>query len=101
METVCLFGAFWDHIQLRGTVAWQVTALVLGVLAVVTIGVLYVKESARLGPAPRMGMAMLRAVIVLLVAFLLTRPVWTDEDESTKTRPVGVLIDVSLSMDNK
>src|SRR5205809_827196 len=53
METVCLFGAFWDHIQLRGTVAWQVTALVLGVLAVVTIGVLYVKESARLGPAPR------------------------------------------------
>src|SRR5262245_9303952 len=76
-------------------------AVVLGLLAVVAVGALYVKEAGRLGVASRLVMACVRMAIVLTVAFLLLRPVWVAEDKGSRTRPVGVLIDVSKSMDSK
>ena len=42
-------------------------ALVLGLLAVVAVGVLYVKEAGRLGIGTRIGMACVRMAIVLFV----------------------------------
>jgi hypothetical protein len=96
-----LFALFSiPDLQARGWFpAWL--ALVLGVLAVAVVGVLYVKEAGRLSVATRAGMAALRVLIVLLVAFLLVRPVLVTEDRGAKPRPVGVLVDVSQSMDSK
>jgi hypothetical protein len=89
-----------SQLQLRGWfppwLAW-----LLGGLAVAAIVVLYVKEAGRLGVPTRVALATVRAVIVLVVAWLLQRPVWVSEQEERKPRPVAILVDVSQSMGNK
>ncbi|MDB5309636.1 MAG: hypothetical protein JWO38_3838 [Gemmataceae bacterium] len=76
-------------------------AFLLGIAAVAAVGVLYVREAGRLGFAPRSTMAMIRITIVVVVAFLLLRPVWVREYKGEKRRPVAVLVDVSQSMASK
>jgi len=87
-------------LQARGWVPpWL--ALLLGIAAVGAVGVLYVKEAGRLGVTTRVALASVRMLLVLLVAFLLVRPVLVKDDRGARTRPVGMLIDVSESMDSK
>jgi hypothetical protein len=76
-------------------------AIVLGVAAVVAVAALYVKEAGRLGVLPRVVMASVRVAIVLVVAFLLLRPVVVREDKGEEVRRIGVLVDASESMNNK
>lgn len=97
MYTVFAFAPLFGELQRRGWFPLWL-ALALGVLAVVIVGVLYVKEAGRIGALPRAVMALVRTAVVLLIAFLLMRPVWVSKKETTKTRPVAVLIDVSQSM---
>ena len=75
--------------------------LVFGLAAVIAVGVLYVRESARIGFLPRSTMALLRFSIVVTVAFLLLRPVWVREEKGDRRRPVALLVDVSQSMTSK
>jgi len=65
------------------------------------VGVLYVKEAGRLGVATRVALASVRVMLLLLVAFLLVRPVLVADDRGARVRPLGVLIDVSESMKSK
>lgn len=98
MHTV--FAFLWiSELQLRGSFPGLVAG-VLGALAAVAVIVLYVRESGKIAIAPRVVMAVLRTVIVVLVALLLMRPVLVSEQKRDKVRPVAVLIDVSQSMDN-
>ncbi len=99
MHTVIAFAPLFAELQRRGWFPLWL-AVVLAVLAVLAVGVLYVKEAGRLGVFPRMSMALVRTAIVLVVAFLLMRPVWVSESKEERPRPVAVLIDVSQSMDN-
>lgn len=98
MHTV--FAFLWmESLQFRGSfIPW--VAILLGALAAVAVVVLYVKESAKLPIVPRTVMALVRTAIVVVIAFLLMRPVWVAEEKRDKVRPVAVLIDVSASMDN-
>jgi len=98
MYTVFAFLGF-SSLQLRGSFPGLI-ALILGVAAVVAVVVLYVRERPKIALGPRIIMAILRTAIVALVAFLLMRPVWVDEEKRDKIRPVAVLIDVSQSMDS-
>ena len=59
-------------------------AVILGVAAVVAVGALYVKEAGRLGVATRIALASVRMVLVLLVAFLLVRPVLVTDDRGAR-----------------
>ncbi len=96
-----LFSLLWvlPDLELRGWFPpWL--AVVLGVLAVIVVIALYLREAGRLALAPRLLMALVRAAIVATVAFLLLRPVWVHEEKTEKIRPVAVLIDVSQSMSN-
>ncbi len=96
-----LFGGLFDgELQTRGWF-WREVALLLGLLAVVAIGVLYAREQGRLSPARRLVLAAVRMATVLVVAFLLLRPVWVTESKGEKKRTVAVLIDVSESMNQK
>jgi hypothetical protein len=72
-----------------------------GLIAAVAVGMLYVRESPRLGFASRSAMALLRIGIVATVAFLLLRPVWVNERKGERRRPVALLVDVSESMSSK
>jgi hypothetical protein len=98
-SAMTLFGSL-GQLQLRGWfppwIAW-----LLGGLAAAAIVVLYIKEAGRLGLPTRLALATVRAGIVLLVAWLLQKPVWVREDEERKPRPIAILVDVSQSMDNK
>src|SRR4051812_2575100 len=92
--------SLFAELSLRGTFPiWA--AVLLGLAAVAAIAVLYARDGRRLGAAPRVLMAAVRAAILLVVAFLLLRPVWVQEHKGQKRRPVAVLIDVSQSMDSK
>lgn len=94
--TIALLG----ELQTRG---WfpRWAAVLLAVLAVVAVSVLYAKEVGRLGPARRLMLAAVRMATVLVVAFLLLRPVWVNELAGDRRRPIAVLIDASQSMDSK
>ncbi|MBM3979320.1 MAG: hypothetical protein FJ304_03365 [Planctomycetes bacterium] len=96
-----LFGLFWGlldgELQTRGWF-WREVALLLGLLAVAAVGVLYAREQGRLSPARRLVLAAVRMATVLVVAFLLLRPVWVTESKGERKRTVAVLIDVSESM---
>lgn len=76
-------------------------AIVIGIIAIAVVGMLYAREAGRLGLIPRTIMASIRVAIVGVVAFLLLRPVLVSESKERRIRPVGVLIDVSQSMDNE
>jgi hypothetical protein len=101
---VPLLGAlgnlFDGELQTRGWF-WREAALLLAVVAVAAVGVLYAREAARLGVARRLLLAGVRVATVLVVAFLLLRPVWVVEDAGSRRRPIAVLIDASQSMDAK
>lgn len=87
------------ELQTRG---WsRELAVALAVLAVAAVGVLYAKEAGRLSVGRRLALAGVRMLTVLVVAFLLTRPVWVADSGGDKKRPVAVLIDASQSMDSK
>jgi hypothetical protein len=100
MNTVFALSLFAAEMQTRG---WfpRWLAVLLALAAVAAVGVLYAKESGKLGVARRLALAAVRAATVLVVAFLLLRPVWVTEFTGQKRRPVAVLIDVSESMNAK
>ncbi len=76
-------------------------ALLLGVVAIIAVGILYLKEAGRLSVGRRLLLLALRMAIVATVAFLLLRPTWVSEEKGERSRPVVVLIDISQSMDNQ
>lgn len=76
-------------------------AVLLGLLAVVAVGVLYAKEIGRLGVARRLTLAAVRMMTVLVVTILLLRPVWVSEQKGDRRRPIALLIDTSESMNSK
>ncbi|HSQ56794.1 MAG TPA: vWA domain-containing protein, partial [Gemmata sp.] len=76
-------------------------AWTLGILAVIAVVVLYVKEAGRLPLWRRLSLAAIRAAIVVIVAVLLLRPVIVRELDEMRSRPIGILIDVSQSMDQQ
>jgi hypothetical protein len=94
--TLTLFA----ELQTRG---WfpRWAAVALGLLAVVAVGVLYAKEAGRLGVIRRLLLAGVRMATIVVVAFLLLRPVWVREQSGDRRRPIAVLIDASQSMDSK
>src|SRR3954470_11732883 len=97
MNTVFALTLFSGEMQARG---WfpRVPAVLLGLAAVVAVGVLYAKEIGRLGVGRRLVLAGVRMATVLVVAFLLLRPVWVEEKTGDKRRPIAILIDASESM---
>ena len=99
MGTVMISLLLLAELSIRGW-HWGF-GLVLGLAAVIAVGVLYVRESARIGFLPRSTMALLRFSIVVTVAFLLLRPVWVTEDKGDRRRPVALIVDVSQSMTSK
>src|SRR5262245_37539672 len=101
-----LFGGLFDgELHVRGRFAQdfflRIGLAVLALASVVAVGVLYAKEIGRLGVARRLMLAAVRMTTVLVVAFLLLRPVWVNETTGSKPRPVAILIDVSESMNSK
>lgn len=97
MTPVFAFVPLFGELQLRGWFPWP-AALALALLAVGAVGYLYSREAGRLGAAPRAAMALVRVAVILVVVFLLFRPVWATKKEGQKVRPIAVLIDVSESM---
>ena len=93
-------GLFDGELQFRGWF-WREAAALLGLAAVIAVSVLYAKEIGRLGVGRRLVLAAVRMVTVLVVAFLLLRPVWVVDQGGDKRRPVAILIDVSQSMNSK
>ena len=75
-------------------------AVPVGLAAAAVVGLMYAREGGRTKFAPRAFLALVRMGIVAALAFLLLRPVWVKETTGEKRRPVGVLIDVSQSMDS-
>src|SRR4051812_28809020 len=104
MNTVSALSLFGE-LQTRGWVAqdllYRILLALLALAAVGAVGVLYAKEVGRLGVGRRLVLAAVRVATVLVVAFLLLRPVWVTETAGSKPRPVALLIDVSQSMDSK
>lgn len=100
MNTVFALSLFASELQARG---WfpRIPAVLLGLAAVIAVGVLYAKEIGRLSAPRRLLLAGVRMATVLVVAFLLLRPVWVTENAGDKRRPIAILIDVSQSMDSK
>ncbi len=100
MTYLFAYAPLFAEMQRRGWFpAW--IALLLGLGGVVSVGVLYALESGRLDVFRRLVLAGVRMAILLVVAFLLLRPVWVSESSGERARPVAVLIDVSQSMDQK
>ncbi len=99
MNTAFVLPLFGE-LQTRGWF-YRELAVALGLLAVVAVGALYALEAGRLGVVRRLALAAVRMVTVLVVAFLLLRPVWVSEATGDKRRPIAVLIDASQSMDAK
>ncbi|VTR99660.1 Uncharacterized protein OS=Chthoniobacter flavus Ellin428 GN=CfE428DRAFT_2683 PE=4 SV=1: VWA_2: DUF1355 [Gemmata massiliana] len=99
-----LMGLFWGLFsgepQVRGgIVPWA--AIPLGLIAVAAVVVLYAKEAGRLTTGQRLLITGVRAATLVVVAFLLMRPVWVSDKTGERPRTVAVLIDVSQSMDQK
>src|SRR2546430_1066252 len=99
------FGLFDGDLQYRGWLAqdwgYRVGLVVLMLVAVAAIGILYAKESGRIGIFRRLMLAGVRVVTLLVIAFLLLRPVWVTEYKGDRRRPIAVLIDASESMNAK
>lgn len=95
------WGLFNGQLHLRGQNLAPWLPPLLGLLAVVAVGVLYAKEAGRLSVPRRLVLAGVRLATVAAVAFLMLRPVWVSDDGGARRRPVAVLIDASQSMDSK
>jgi hypothetical protein len=95
-----LWLTLWAEMQRRGWFPLWLAVLV-GLTAAWVVARLYLRESRRLGLVPRLGLAMLRISLVLVLAFLLLRPAWVARDERSRQRPICVLIDVSASMEQR
>lgn len=76
-----------------------IRALVVGIIAIFNQQMPPIPLRTLFGS--RIGMALIRMTIILLVAFLLLRPVWVTDYKGQKRRTVAVLVDVSQSMDSK
>src|SRR5688500_18228176 len=100
MNTVLAFIPVLDNLQRRGSFPGWV-AIILGLMAVAAVGVLYALEAGRLSAVRRLVLAAVRVTVVLVVAYLLLRPVWVSETTGQRPRPVAVLIDVSESMNSR
>ncbi len=98
MHTVFALWSFLPDVQRRGTFPLGL-AIFLGIVAIVGVGLLYAREAGRLNFLTRSIMATVRMLIIGIVVFLLMRPVWVRDLREEKIRPVGVLIDVSKSME--
>lgn len=96
-----LFGGLDARGWIAQDLVYTVLLVLLAVAAVVAVGVLYALEVGRLGIGRRLVLAAVRMATVLVIAFLLLRPVWVAEIKGEKRRPIAVLIDASQSMDNK
>lgn len=105
MNTVFALSLFGGELDARGWIAqslvYTILLVVLALAAVVSVAALYALEAGRLGPARRVMLAGVRIATVLVVAFLLMRPVWVNESKNERKRPIAILIDASQSMDNK
>ncbi len=100
MTHLFAIAPLFAELQRRGWFpAWL--ALLLGLAAVASVGVLYALEAGRLNVVRRLILAGVRMCILLVVAFLLLRPVWVSETKGQKPRPVAVLIDNSQSMEQR
>lgn len=97
MLTVFAVAPVFAELQRRGWFPLWL-AITLAVLGLAIVGVLYLREAGRLGLVPRLSMAVVRGAIVLVVAFLLLRPVWVAQDAGQQPRPIVVLLDISQSM---
>jgi hypothetical protein len=98
MHSAFVVASWLPELQRRSSFAFLVVAIILGIAAVALVGLLYAKEAGRLGILPRLVMAAVRMAIVAIVAFLLIRPVVVLENREERSRPIGILIDVSQSM---
>ncbi len=100
MTHLFAYAPLFAEMQRRG---WFPTwlALLLGLAGVAAVGVLYALESGRLDAFRRIVLAGVRMTILLVVAFLLLRPVWVSESGGDRPRSIAVLIDVSESMGQK
>lgn len=76
-------------------------AVILGILAGAGAFALYFREPARLGPARRVLMALVRTAVIATALFLLLRPVVVAETRGERPRGPALLLDNSLSMTQK
>src|SRR3954466_13233966 len=100
MQTSFAVDPLVAELSLRGGVR-LVLVTALGLIASAAVGVMYVLEVGRTSFLARAFSATVRMGVVVLVAFLLLRPVWVRDVHGEKRRPVAVLIDASQSMENK
>ncbi len=73
-------------------------ATVMGILAIVAVVLMYRREAGRLPVVTRIFAAILRALALATILFLLMRPSWLSETRGERLRPISLLIDDSQSM---
>lgn len=85
------------EIVFRGGMAWYFAypLMALGVAAVVAV---YLRESIKLHPGKRIAMAAMRCLAIIVIIFLLRKPVIVREGDAETDRPIALLIDNSQSM---
>lgn len=99
MTLVPLF-ALLENLSARGWFS-PLLAGFLGLVGIAVVTALYVYESGRIAWPARVALAVLRVLIVAVVAFLMVKPVWVYEFHGSRKRPVAVLIDTSQSMNER
>jgi len=73
--------------------------VVLLAVAAVAVGFgFYFTESMKIGTGRRVGLAVMRSLILIAVVWLLRKPVWVSDVTTEKQRPVVLLADNSQSM---
>lgn len=73
-------------------------AVVIGVAGAAASIRLYFLEQAKMGPARRGLLSLLRIAVIVTALFLLLRPVLVTETKRERPRPVALLVDNSLSL---
>lgn len=85
----------------RGFLPWW-AALALFVFVAIPLSVFfYFREQIKIPLVPKLGLIALRAIALGLILLLLTKPVYVHDSTETKSRPVYVMVDNSLSMTQK
>jgi uncharacterized membrane protein len=87
----------WGALTFRSWFPWWLS-VVLGIISVVAVILLYLRESGRLPAWRRALLASLRALAILGILFLLLRPTWLRESKQERGRPIALLVDDSQSM---